>query len=366
MAKKKILMLLQLPPPVHGSAVSNKLIWESAAIQEAFDLTLLRIDFARSLKELGRLKLFKFHRAYQLGRTLYAKLKAEKFDAVYITLSPTRWAFLRDMLLMALVARCGVPRIYHMRGKGVAAACRKSWLHKQLYRWVFSGAKVIHLSQLLLSDIAPVYPVSQAIIVPNGRPDPGPQWIAPLADTPRPTILYLSNMIETKGPGVLLEALGLLKEKEIPFEAVFAGSWDSDIFKGVFENAVRALKLEECVKHIGPVYGDEKNRTYQQADIFVFPSFFECFPGVVLEAMSHGLPVVATREGAIPDMVMDNHTGLLVPPHRPDRLALALEAMLKDASLRRSLGAAGRKRFEQYYDFPVHEQAFIRALASCV
>lgn len=83
---------------------------------------------------------------------------------------------------------------------------------------------------------------------------------------------------------------------------------------------------------------------YAAADSLVLSSLWEGLPYVVLEAMAHGLPVVATAVDGVPEAVADGRTGLLVPAGDSPALANALEIVLADADLRASMGAAGRER----------------------
>jgi glycosyltransferase involved in cell wall biosynthesis len=87
----------------------------------------------------------------------------------------------------------------------------------------------------------------------------------------------------------------------------------------------------------------------QALDIFVLPSNWEGLPNAVLEAMAAGLPVVATRVGGVPEVVVEGQTGILVPPRDPNALADALLTLLRDPNLRRRMGQAGRQRVQEYF-----------------
>jgi len=88
------------------------------------------------------------------------------------------------------------------------------------------------------------------------------------------------------------------------------------------------------VKFIGMVSPEKIYDYLEQAKILILPSFYEGLPNVILEAMSVGVPVIATRVGGIPDVVKDGETGLLVEPGRVDELAISIRRLIEDDDLR--------------------------------
>jgi len=91
----------------------------------------------------------------------------------------------------------------------------------------------------------------------------------------------------------------------------------------------------------------------------VLPTLNDCFPLVILEAMRAGLPVVATDEGAIPEIVDDEVTGYIVPKNQPENLADKLELLLYDPELRKRMGGAGRNRFLEKYTLDKFESGLL-------
>jgi glycosyltransferase involved in cell wall biosynthesis len=87
----------------------------------------------------------------------------------------------------------------------------------------------------------------------------------------------------------------------------------------------------------------------QGLDIFVSSSIIEGCPMAVLEAMACGLPVVATRVGGVPEVVVDGQTGILVPPKDPQSLADAISTLLADPGKRKAMGYAGRQRAQMFF-----------------
>lgn len=103
---------------------------------------------------------------------------------------------------------------------------------------------------------------------------------------------------------------------------------------------------------------------YRKADIFTLPTLGDCSPWVIVEAMAMRLPVVATRVGGIPEVVIHGETGLLIPPNSPEALAEAIQELGKDPARRRAMGIAGRRRVEQYFDGARSYRALIALIKS--
>lgn len=105
---------------------------------------------------------------------------------------------------------------------------------------------------------------------------------------------------------------------------------------------------------------------FQQTDIFILPTFNECFPLVILEAMEYKLPVISTNEGGIPDVIKDGENGLISIKKDPQSLADCIEKLLINKDLRYRMGEAGYQKFKKYYTLPVFEKKFTSILMQCI
>lgn len=157
-------------------------------------------------------------------------------------------------------------------------------------------------------------------------------------------ILFLSNMMEEKGAYTLLEACSILKKKGFSFSCHFIGKW-SDITEEKFNYDIANWGLSDYVSAHGAKYGEEKKEYFQQAAIFVFPTYNETFGLVLLEAMEFSIPCIGTNEGGIPDIIDDGITGYIVEKKNPSALAEKIEILIKNPELCKSMGEAGRKKF---------------------
>jgi phosphatidylinositol alpha-1,6-mannosyltransferase len=192
-------------------------------------------------------------------------------------------------------------------------------------------------------------------------------WRRGLTAAPRhprtgPTVLSVARMYARKRMGDLLEAAALLREGIPDLQVRIVG-------KGPEWEALRAqrarLGLAPAVALLGDLTAQELFEAYANADVFCLPSVQEGFGIVFLEAMVSGLPIVACRAAAVPEVVLDGHTGLLAAPRDPAALARALRALIADPARARALGHAGARRAEQFGLVPV-ARAFLGAVRSHV
>lgn len=106
------------------------------------------------------------------------------------------------------------------------------------------------------------------------------------------------------------------------------------------EREAETLGVSDRVRFLGAGTRDEVLRLFRAADAVLVTSAWENLPHTVLEALAVGTPVIATAVGGIPEVVVDGANGLLVPPHDADAIAAAVERLIRDDELRRSLAAA--------------------------
>jgi glycosyltransferase involved in cell wall biosynthesis len=160
-----------------------------------------------------------------------------------------------------------------------------------------------------------------------------------------PVVLCVARMYARKRIADLLRAAPRVRAAVpgVRFRVVGRGpEWDA------VQRLHAELGLDGLVDLLGDVSLAELAAEYVAADVFCLPSVQEGFGIVFLEAMAAGLPVVACRAAAIPEVVLDGTTGVLTPPRDPEALAQALAALLTDRDRARALGRAGRRRAEAF------------------
>jgi glycosyltransferase involved in cell wall biosynthesis len=238
--------------------------------------------------------------------------------------------------------------------RGVASSIEKAPWQRYLYRFAFERAFTIVLGGALRSDIDGTAPSDRVFVVPNGiqdtavtKPHACRRARADLDDAP-PCVLFLSNLLKEKGPLILLEALSIVAERGVRFQAQLAGAWRYPISQENLAEQVNRLGLQDRVALLGPIYGEAKARLLSDADVFVLPTYHphEALPLAVIEAMMHGLAVITTRVGALPEIITHQVNGELVEPGNVAQLASAIEKLLTDPELRARYGRAARQKYE--------------------
>lgn len=201
---------------------------------------------------------------------------------------------------------------------------------------------------------------------PDGTVDCCLSTVDTITDGEAPRLLFLSNLIVSKGIYVLLEACQRLKERGVAFHCDYVGGESKEVTGEQFRKAIAERGLEDCVIYHGPQYGEDKDRAFRRADIFVQPTFDDCFPLTLVEAMQYRLPIVSTDVGAIPDIVTDGVNGLVCKQQDVDSLVEALTTLLADAALRREMGERGHARYLKEMTLEAFERNFAEALRSTV
>ena len=275
---------------------------------------------------------------------------------VYVTPNACGAAFYKDFIIVQMLKRMGCKVVVHYHNKGVATRQDRRFDDK-LYKRFFKRLKVILLSETLYSDIQKYVSREDVRICHNGIPEIFTKEPKIKRYNDVPHILFLSNLLESKGVIVLLDAIKILKDKGRSFVCDFVGGETAEIDVARFEQEVSTRHLADVAVYHGKKYGEEKKKYLDTADIFAFPTFYsnECFPVVLLEAMQQCLPCVSTDEGGIPDIVENGVTGFIVQRKDADSLAERLSLLIDNSALREQMGINGRKKYEREFTYDKFE-----------
>lgn len=353
--KIKVLFILHVPPPVHGSSMVGKYIKDSQKINMVFDCRYVNLGTSASIDEIGRGGTKKLFRYLQIIKNIIFNLFFFRPELCYLALSAKGGAFYKDAVIALIIKSLGVKIVYHFHNKGVKVNQERKIDHL-LYAMVFKNAAVILLSKHLYPDVRKYVKEKNVFYCANGIPEMTSNIKKKNKINSSTTeILFLSNLLESKGVFVLLEACKILKQKKIDFRCTYVGG-EGDINEQQFNQQVQDFELTSHVQYVGKKFGQEKEQIFANADIFAFPTYNETFGLVNLEAMQLSLPIVSTFEGGIPDVVEDGKSGFLVPPKNVIAFAKKLEVLIKEPELRDKMGSAGRRKYQEEFTLNIFEK----------
>jgi glycosyltransferase involved in cell wall biosynthesis len=184
----------------------------------------------------------------------------------------------------------------------------------------------------------------------------------------RPAVVLSGQVAEVKGIWEFIEAARLLSARSVPVSFAVLGEdlRGRGALRAEAERRVAELGLKDVVRFLG--FRTDAPSLISAFDIVAVPSHVEPLGNATLEGMAAGLPVVGSRVGGIPEMIVDGITGTLVPSRDPLALAGAIEALARDPDLAQARGAAGKKRAVEVFGARAHaarvQELYDRVLSS--
>jgi glycosyltransferase involved in cell wall biosynthesis len=397
----KLLVFAHTPPPHHGQSYMVQMLLEGFGGDQAgrsvpephprgVACYHVNARFSEGIADIGGFRLIKLWLLLgYFARAVWYRFRHGVKTFYYVPAPPQRMPVLRDWLVM-LLCRPFFPRlVLHWHGVGLG-----EWLRGRgpVTRWLTHAALgraqlALVLAEANRADAATLTP-ERIAIVPNGIPDPCPDFDQHWRSRRRERAARLATALDkTGGDGASGERIRVLfialcsREKGLfdalagvaeanarlaatgcvaRFELQVAGDFIDRAEQEEFERIVAAPEWAGLCQYHGFVTREAKERLFAEADMLVFPSYYhaESFGLVVAEAMARGLPVIATRWRAIPEVLPPGYP-YLVEPRAPGQIA---DALLRAARDREPADLRGR--FVQEFTIERHIDALAGALRS--
>jgi glycosyltransferase involved in cell wall biosynthesis len=382
--QESFVLVGSLPPPYTGQAVAFEMLVQAVRERGWPHRT---INLSRGLGE----ELTTFPRArhrvrdFSLLLAEYGRAAAFGQKTVYLTIAQSRRGFLRDLPVIWLAALFRHRIVLHLHGGNYGNFYREqpTWYRALIRATLRRADLVLVLGERLRSmfDFEPELSL-RLRVVPNGlpfacRPVEEPKRL-PKSPAEPVNVLYLSNLVESKGYLDLLAAASILvKERGMRhLRFHFCGSFmenpaddrrvrSAEHARTLFDDFVREHGLEEQVAYRGTVVGEEKDRMLREAHFFVLPTYYnnEGQPVSIIEAMAHGAVVISTDYRAIPDVVRDGVTGRLVPYEQPAAIADAITSLVEVPEKFERMSAAAIARYRAGFTGEEHIRRLLPLLA---
>jgi glycosyltransferase involved in cell wall biosynthesis len=224
--------------------------------------------------------------------------------------------------------------------------------------------KRYHLSRIMLKTVADIYlslskqmekdlsvlgiPEDKIVFFPNSVDT---EVFYPKGERLDNTLLFVGRITPDKGLDVLLRSLRHVKRSvRLTIIGPVNKNYDLNYYRIILDLIKKeTAKGKHKIEYLGSVDKTTLIKCYQMASIFILPSIYEPFAVVLLEAMSCGTPVIATYTGGVPEVVVNQKNGLLVPVNAPLKLAEAIDYMMENKDIRTAFGKASRERVKENF-----------------
>jgi glycosyltransferase involved in cell wall biosynthesis len=243
--------------------------------------------------------------------------------------------------------------VYHFHGWLLLTAypsLSNAWKKRFIELYELSNV-VICLSESAKKGILSIVPKANIIVASNSVALPKFDQGAAFADkTETIQLMFLGHIKEMKGIYDLLNAVKCLSDKGIEFHLSIGGIGETERLR----DEITRLSLESKVAFLGWISERDRDSLLRRTDIFILPSYSEAMPMSILEAMSYAVPVISTRVGGIPELVIDGETGYLVKPGDLENLHRKILELILDKEERVRLGNRGRQVIEKNHNLDVN------------
>ncbi|CAH2464466.1 MULTISPECIES: glycosyltransferase family 4 protein [Bacillus cereus group] len=318
---KKICLIGQFPPPIHGLSKALETIVQSNYLKSKYELNC--VDIKDNKRFISNLK----------------KIERTDADMYYFTISQTKFGNLRDMIILWRLLKKGKKVVIHYHGGYYKELYNSlNFIQKSINKNLISQIDImIALSHGLKKIFEDVIDYKKIRVCENYVEDSSlisneefNLKIKRMHEEKRKLeVIYLSNFIKTKGYYDVLQAANQLKGKDVQFN--FAGGFFSEQEKEEFFNYIQKNNLQDIVTYHGVVKGEQKKELLLDADIFSLPTYYpkEGQPISIIEAMGNGLPIITTKHAGIPDIVKQEN-GYLINPESPNEISEAVNDLLNN------------------------------------
>ncbi len=356
---KPILFFTNFPPPFTGHTVLNRMFFNFA--KNRFSTCDL-INISRTggdLKTTGKFRLggifFYVLKLIELNRVL----RTNDVRTLVLTFSHSPLGFIKN-LLAVVIARRKVKNIVGHIHTGIYHTTFQKAILRPLYFvfirkvnvFIFNSSRLYQLTEKFIPEEKSFIlenTIDNELLFERQQVD---KKIESRRQSHRLEILYISNMIPSKGYMDLAIALSLLsKTTKLDFHARFIGGWTSNREHREFINYVKKEGLDQRVSIHGSISERSLISNYLlSSHIFVLPTYYptECQPVSIIEAMNAGNAIISTRHASIPEYVFDNVNGILVDSKAPQQICNAIIAF-QDVDFWQKCAFEARKTFDEKF-----------------
>jgi len=327
----------------------------------------VRLAFSEDMESVGKFAIGKVWALFTtILRIWWARFCFRTPVLYYPPSGPNTVPVLRDIILLCCTRWLFRKVVFHFHAGGVSGfETRLPAVLRPFFRFAYRKPALAIRTASQNPDDGRMFGALRDAVVPNGIEDMRGTVEETTATPGQPlVVLFTGVLIRSKGVKVLLQAFDAVVDQGVDARLQLMGKWGDRGFEEECRAYVKDRGLDGRVEYLGVKRDREKFAHFAACDVFCFPSFFEAesFGLVLVEAMQFAKPVVSSLWRGIPSVVADGQSGFLVPIEDPIAVADKLLLLARDPHLRRTMGAEGRRIFEQQFTLEAFHRCMEREL----
>jgi len=383
--KKKLLLIGPLPPPYSGPEIGTKTLLESELLNRIYDIKHINTTVRSSNKDKGKLDITMIW-AYvrYLFSLIYLLVVFKPNYILYLPTSATLKGWIRDGTTLFIASWFKTKFIMQFRGGhfGYFYKSLKPSYQKIIKYLLQKTSLVLVQADVLKSQFIGIVPKEKIKTFYNSITSEFYSHFEGIkrdVQNKKLNILFIGHLSHAKGYCDLLKTVPYLSKKynikyqiigtqlKVERNVLFNQATGEQIVhedsNECYKHYIATEKLDDSVEFLGDrIYGAEKLKIFKQADIFVLPSYSEGFSMSILEAMAAGLPIVATKVGAAPEIIENGINGYIINPGDTLTLQNSLEQLIKNATKRNNMGMINREKCKFQFLVDIASQNLINLL----
>ena len=297
--KNKILLYLELPPPMHGMTYINQIIYDNLKLKDEY--VFYNTNFTSTTEDVSKISLSKVLKNILIMLGAWRAFFKSKPIKVYSLLSASKFGIIRDFMINLPAIVFNKELVLHLHGFTYYKIYQSSKLYKLLFDLISKNSKIIVLCEKQKNETKLVMN-KQSYVINNCLHQDSKMKVRKKNEILQ--ICYISNISKDKGT---LELVKAIQKNSKNIKLLIAGNFLSD--KDEF---LELIEGSQNISYVGFADESVKRDILESSDIFCLPSKLEeGSPISIIEAMSYGLPILATDKGCIKEMIRD--VGYLLP-----------------------------------------------------
>ncbi len=350
MTRKKKLLILNIPPPYGGGEIRAKLLFDYFSEKGEYHL-ITNSNQNKNKSNQGKLsfKNVGINLAYVLKNC--KAIWKQKPAVVYTSIPKDFFPLLKIVPVLAVTKMRGARLIGELAGRNFYFLEKTGYKYR-IGRSVLKKFDSIRVLGDSVRKTLNTHGLDKCVVIDNGI-EMGSGLMRSSKKGPVPEspvqLLFIGALSLQKGIHVTLEIVKKLTDHGINFQYNIVGEWSSEKDKNEAFSYIEKYNLGSKIVFHGILLREKKWQLLSSSDIFVFPSFNEGQPLVVIEAMAFGLPVVSSSVGAIPDTMEDGVNGFMIKNHDSNAFVEKILAIIQDPGLFTFLSEMNLKTYEKRY-----------------